>query len=255
MQQNTYCAGRIPRWYKLSYKSIRPKKIYEEVAEAILAMIKNGTLKPGDKLLAVHQLAEQFQVGRSAVREALSALRAMGLIEMRQGEGTYVKSFDASSVAAPLNSVLLMKQEDIIHLLEVRKVLEAGAVQAAAIKRTNEDLLEIEHWLKEMERGAGDEKMGETADFQFHMAIAKAAHNPMLLELMNHVSGMIAETIGETRRLILYGEQTTTERLAEQHRMIFQAIMQKDGDAARDAVVNHLTDIEEMLSALWSKTT
>lgn len=244
----------MPRWYKLSYKSIRPKKIYEEVAEAILAMIKNGTLKPGDKLLAVHQLAEQFQVGRSAVREALSALRAMGLIEMRQGEGTYVKSFDASAVAAPLNSVLLMKQDDVINLLEVRKVLEAGAVQAAALKRTNEDLLEIEHWLEEMERGAGDEKAGETADFQFHMAIAKAAHNPMLLELMNHVSSMTAETIGETRRLILYGEQTSAERLAEQHRIIFQAIAQQDTEAARDAVVNHLTHIEEMLDAVWHKT-
>ena len=75
----------------MEYKSIRPKKIYEEISDLILSMIREGTLKPGDKLLSVHQLAEQFGVGRSAVREALSAVRAMGLIEMRQGEGTYVK--------------------------------------------------------------------------------------------------------------------------------------------------------------------
>ncbi|MBJ3792362.1 FadR family transcriptional regulator, partial [Bacillus sp. OA1] len=130
----------------MEYKSIKPKKIYEEVSEAILTMIKNGTLKPGDKLLPVHQLAEQFQVGRSAVREALSALRAMGLIEMKQGEGTYVKNFDSSSLTKSLNNRLLMKKEDILNLLEVRKVLEVGAVRVAAAKRTEDNLKNMKHW-------------------------------------------------------------------------------------------------------------
>ncbi|MEC2126594.1 FadR/GntR family transcriptional regulator, partial [Bacillus paranthracis] len=129
-------------------------------------MIKNGTLKPGDKLLPVHQLAEQFQVGRSAVREALSALRAMGLIEMKQGEGTYVKNFDSSSLTKSLNNRLLMKKEDILNLLEVRKVLEVGAVRAAAAKRTEDNLQNMKHWLDEMAKSVGDEKAGEKADFQ-----------------------------------------------------------------------------------------
>ena len=122
-------------------------------------MIKNGTLKPGDKLLPVHQLAEQFQVGRSAVREALSALRAMGLIEMKQGEGTYVKNFDSSSLTKSLNNRLLMKKEDILNLLEVRKVLEVGAVRVAAAKRTEDNLQNMKHWLDEMAKSVGDEKL------------------------------------------------------------------------------------------------
>ena len=128
-------------------------------------MIKNGTLKPGDKLLPVHQLAEQFQVGRSAVREALSALRAMGLIEMKQGEGTYVKNFDSSSLTKSLNNRLLMKKEDILNLLEVRKVLEVGAVRAAAAKRTEDNLQNMKHWLDEMAKSIGDEKAGEKQIF------------------------------------------------------------------------------------------
>ena len=128
-------------------------------------MIKNGTLKPGDKLLPVHQLAEQFQVGRSAVREALSALRAMGLIEMKQGEGTYVKNFDSSSLTKSLNNRLLMKKEDILNLLEVRKVLEVGAVRAAAAKRTEDNLQNMKHWLDEMAKSVGDEKAGEKQIF------------------------------------------------------------------------------------------
>ncbi|AWC27997.1 FadR family transcriptional regulator [Bacillus cytotoxicus] len=232
----------------MEYKSIKPKKIYEEVSEAILTMIKNGTLKPGDKLLPVHQLAEQFQVGRSAVREALSALRAMGLIEMKQGEGTYVKNFDSSSLTKSLNHTLLMKKEDILNLLEVRKVLEVGAVRAAAAKRTEDNLQNMRHWLDEMEKGIGDEKAGEKADFHFHMAIAEASHNKILLELMNHVSEMIAETIGESRRIILYGEQTTAERLLEEHQAIYEAVLGQDIDSAQQAMLNHLTNVEHIVT-------
>ncbi|WP_410982633.1 FadR/GntR family transcriptional regulator [Bacillus cereus] len=222
--------------------------MYEEVSEAILTMIKNGTLKPGDKLLPVHQLAEQFQVGRSAVREALSALRAMGLIEMKQGEGTYVKSFDSSALTKSLNHTLLMKKEDILDLLEVRKVLEVGAVRAAAVKRTEDNLQNMKHWLDEMVKSIGNEKAGEKADFHFHMGIAESSHNNILLELMNHVSEMIAETIGESRRIILYGEQTTAERLLEEHRAIYDAVLEQDVESAQQAMLNHLTNVEHIVT-------
>ncbi|EJQ42542.1 GntR family transcriptional regulator [Bacillus mycoides] len=211
-------------------------------------MIKNGTLKPGDKLLPVHQLAEQFQVGRSAVREALSALRAMGLIEMKQGEGTYVRNFDPSSLTKSLNNKLLMKKEDILNLLEVRKVLEVGAVRAAAAKRTEANLQNMKHWLDEMAKSIGDEKAGEKADFHFHMGIAESSHNNILLELMNHVSEMIAETIGESRRIILYGEQTTSERLLEEHQSIYNAVLKQDVELAQQAMLNHLTNVEHIVT-------
>jgi GntR family transcriptional repressor for pyruvate dehydrogenase complex len=211
-------------------------------------MIKNGTLKPGDKLLPVHQLAEQFQVGRSAVREALSALRAMGLIEMKQGEGTYVRNFDPSSLTKSLNNKLLMKKEDILNLLEVRKVLEVGAVRAAAAKRTEANLQNMKQRLDEMAKSIGDEKAGEKADFHFHMGIAESSHNNILLELMNHVSEMIAETIGESRRIILYGEQTTSERLLEEHQSIYDAVLKQDVELAQQAMLDHLTNVEHIVT-------
>src|SRR4051794_30812075 len=113
--------------FLVKYKQIKPKKIYEEVAETLHEAIRNGTLKSGDKLDSVQQLAENFQVGRSAIREALSALRAMGLIEMKQGEGTYVLQFEAQNLTFPLSTAMLMNQEDVRNLLEVRKIIEAGA--------------------------------------------------------------------------------------------------------------------------------
>lgn len=118
----------------MKYKQIKTKKIYEEVADALLDMIKNGELKPGDKLDSVHALSESFQVSRSAVREALSALKAMGLVEMKQGEGTYLKEFELNQISQPLSAALLMKKEDVKQLLEVRKLLEIGVASLAAEK-------------------------------------------------------------------------------------------------------------------------
>lgn len=97
----------------LKYKQIKTKKIYEEVADALLEKIKAGELKPGEKLDSVQALSESFQVSRSAVREALSALKAMGLVDMKQGEGTYIREFEPSHVSQPLSSALLMKKEDV----------------------------------------------------------------------------------------------------------------------------------------------
>ncbi|OAO79033.1 Lactate-responsive regulator LldR in Firmicutes GntR family [Anoxybacillus flavithermus] len=230
------------------YKQIKPKKIYEEVAEAILHMIQTGQLKPGDKLDSVQQLAENFQVGRAAIREALTALRAMGLIEMKQGEGTYVREFDPAMLSFPISAALLMNKEDVAHLLEVRKLLEVGAAGLAALKRTEEDLRAMQSALAQMREVIGDEELGEKADFLFHMAIAEATKNPLLVSLMNNVSGMMMETMRETRRIWLFAKQTTTEQLLEDHIAIFEAIREQNIELAQERMKDHLGHVEKVLS-------
>ncbi len=231
----------------MNYKKIKPKKIYEEVADAIHDMIKSGQFKPGDKLDSVQQLAENFQVGRSTIREALTALRAMGLIEIRQGEGTYVKEFESGQVSLPLSTAILMNLQDTQNLLEVRKILEAGTCYTAAQKRTEEHLQTIETALKEMQLTSGNEELNEQADLAFHMSIAEATQNPLLVNLMNHVSGLIGETIKETRRLWLFSEQITVDRLYEEHHNIYIAIKEQDGEKARALMLDHLENVESVL--------
>ena len=94
-------------------RRIQTKKIYEEVADSLITMIKNGELNPGDQLDSVEKLAQSFDVSRSAVREALSGMRAMGLVSMRQGEGTFVTEFDASNFTLPVTVGMLIKKDDI----------------------------------------------------------------------------------------------------------------------------------------------
>lgn len=231
----------------MNYKTIKKRKIYEEVSEALVEMIQTRQLNPGDKLDSVQQLAENFQVGRSAVREALSALRAMGLIEMRQGEGTFVKEFDSTILNLPIHTSILMKKGDLKNLLEVRKILEVGAVEIAAERRTAENLAEIKKALLNMLNAEGDEDLGDQADLDFHIAIAKAANNQLLINLMNHISEIMVSTMKETRKLWLYSTKSSWERLNQDHQNIYDAIESGDKEIAKQLMYNHLNNVEKVL--------
>ncbi|ARI79265.1 FadR/GntR family transcriptional regulator [Halobacillus mangrovi] len=230
----------------MEYKPIRTKKIYEQVADSLLDSLKNGTLKSGDKLDSVEVLAKNFDVGRSAIREALSALRAMGLLEMRQGEGTYVKSFDATRFSLPVSVAFLMKPEDMKDLLEVRKILEVGAAGSAAASRSEEDLEQMKKALHAMEEAKGNGELGEQADLNFHMALVRATHNHMLINLMNSVSEIMVQAMRETRKLLHTNDGT--DKLLQEHKRILAAIEAKEEEEARVAMYAHLSSVERSLA-------
>ncbi|MFJ5747804.1 FadR/GntR family transcriptional regulator [Peribacillus frigoritolerans] len=235
------------------YKKIKPKKIYEEVSDELCEMIRSGSLKPGEQLDSIQQLAENFQVGRPAIREALSALSSMGLIEIKQGEGTFVKTFDPAIMNHPLSAALLMDQDNIKHLLEVRKILESGTAEVAAKKRTEENLIELKDMLFNMEKVSDDEELSDKADISFHVAVANASQNELLITLMNHVSELMTEKMRDIRRAALYSEEMTLKQLYQQHVRIYDAIVAQDEDGARSAMLFHLQSVEESLDRVIQK--
>ncbi|MBL3641232.1 FadR family transcriptional regulator [Bacillus sp. RHFB] len=235
------------------YKKIKPKKIYEEVSDELYEMIRSGSLKPGEQLDSIQQLAENFQVGRPAIREALSALSSMGLIEIKQGEGTFVKTFDPAIMNHPLSAALLMDQDNIKHLLEVRKILESGTAEVAAKKRTEENLNELKDMLSNMDKVSDDEELSDKADISFHVAVANASQNELLITLMNHVSELMTEKMRDIRRVALYSEEMTLKQLYQQHVRIYDAIAAQDEDEARSAMLFHLQSVEESLDRVIQK--
>jgi len=237
----------------LVYKKIKPKKIYEEVSDELYEMIRSGSLKPGEQLDSIQQLAENFQVGRPAIREALSALSSMGLIEIKQGEGTFVKTFDPAIMNHPLSAALLMDQDNIKHLLEVRKILESGTAEVAAKKRTEENLIELKDMLFNMDKVSDDEELSDKADISFHVAVANASQNELLITLMNHVSELMTEKMRDIRRAALYSEEMTLKQLYQQHVRIYDAIAAQDEDGARSAMLFHLQSVEESLDRVIQK--
>ncbi|OXS76250.1 transcriptional regulator [Lysinibacillus sp. KCTC 33748] len=238
----------------MELRKIKPKKIYEEVSEILYEKIRGGELKPGDRLDSVEQLAEQLQVSRSAIREALSALKAMGLIEIKQGSGTFVKSNQSNQLDFPLSTAILTNKQDISHLLEVRKIIEVGTAASAAIHRTDEDLQSMMQILDEMKHAQGNGELGEKADFQFHAAISAASQNPLLATLLDQVSGLMIETMKETRRIWLYSKKITSEKLYDEHMQIFLAIKQQNEELAKHAMASHLSNVEEVLLQYFETT-
>lgn len=230
----------------MDYKKIQTKKIYEEVAESIIDMIKNRHLKPGDKLDSVESLAKNFDVGKSAIREALSGLRSMDVVEMRQGKGTYIKSFDPSKFSLPVTTAFLMKKDDVKELYELRKILETGTAAIAAEVHKEEDLIPIEKALVIMGNAKENEELASSADMDFHLAIANATHNQLLINLLTSVSDLFSETIRETRKVLLYSNNRS-EKLYLEHEQIFHAIKKRNLVYAREHMYKHLDEVNKEL--------
>lgn len=229
-------------------KQVKSKKIYEIVAEQLTEMIMEGQFKQAERLPSVQQLSEDFDVGRSAIREALSALKAMGLIEIRQGEGTFVKKTAVDLSGKMIPSVL--EQEDLKQLFEVRKLNETGAAAIAAEKRSDADLRKLERILHEMKLAEGDGSLGEQADIAFHMAIVSAAGNQMLERLMTTISETVEESMKEARQLFLYSNEEKMKQLYEEHAAIYEAVKEQDSDAAYRAMYDHIAGVEKAIFIL-----
>lgn len=233
----------------MQYKKIKSKKLYEQVAEAIEQRMVDKKLLPGDRLDSVEQLAKSFDVGRSAIREALTSLQAKGLIEIRHGEGTFVRHVSTGDIAIQMPPSSLFNQKDMEELFEARELLELGVIEKAAKHRSQGQLLALQEAIHMMERSLTDHSASSEADFLFHMTIAEAAGNRLLVKMLGHISKPLADQIHQTRRLLAKTEPLLLERLHEEHIAIYEAIERQDEQAAKEAMSRHLATVKELVSA------
>ena len=234
----------------MRHMKIETPKGHELVAEDVLRRIREGEWQPGQRLPSVVELAEADGVGRSTIREAASALKAMGWLDVRHGGGTFVRSeLPDESGKGKSGSSLFQDAESLIELLEVRRTLEIGAASLAAERRTQGDIAKLRALLSAMESSLelGDTLAGEQADTDFHMAIAAASGNSLLAQLMETLSHRFAGSIRQTRELWFYGEKATAARLLAEHRMIAEAIESRDKQRAAALIADHLSKVEQVL--------
>jgi GntR family transcriptional repressor for pyruvate dehydrogenase complex len=221
---------------------IRRSRIYEHIVEQIQALIGEGKLRPGDQLPPERTLAETFKVSRTSVREALRALEMSGFIEGRQGGGTFVRVPSASDLVQPLASALLAGKRELVDVLEVREMIEPALARLAAERATAEHIAELEAVL---ERQAEKVRRGESypeEDAAFHHLIAVAAGNPLVLRLL----AVIMDLLHELRAGYLQGGGRPTRSL-DGHRRILEAIKRRDGEAACQFTLEHISQVRERL--------
>jgi GntR family transcriptional repressor for pyruvate dehydrogenase complex len=230
------------------FKPIKHKRVYEEILEQIKNLVREGVLKPGDRLISERELAERLQVSRASVREAFSALDMMGILESKPGEGTFIREFPQDSMIKPLGLMLMLYQENNVEVLEIRAILEAGSAALAARRVTPEGLQKIKQALDEMESNVLSGAIGELPDAAFHLAVAEAADNQLLIRLMNTVSDLMVETMRYSRER-LFETPGNKLKLLQQHKEIYRAIAEKDAEAAREAMRAHLRFVRREIAS------
>jgi GntR family transcriptional regulator, transcriptional repressor for pyruvate dehydrogenase complex len=224
---------------KTNVDAVRKTKVYEKIAEQIQRLIRDGLLKPGDKLPPERELADMFQVSRSSLRDAIRALELMGLVEPRQGEGTVVRAPSPESLINPLATVLLREREFVGELLEFRAMIEPALARRAASNASSEDLLHLEDILRRQKEKVDRGELAVEEDSEFHYAIAHAARNSVVLKVLDAFMDLLKESREQSLQV-----EGRLQKSLEGHRLIFQAIQRHDSSAAANAMQRHIEEIE-----------
>ncbi len=228
---------------------MKPPKIADAIVHEIESLILEGGLKPGQRLPPERELAEHFQVSRPSLREALQQLAARGLVESRRGGGTYVANMMDTAFVNPLLGLLRNHPETLGDLVEMRYALEGVAAYFAALRSTAEDkeLLKQRHATLSSIHERGDDPVAEAkADAEFHLGIAEAAHNVVLLHVMGGLFRLLQSGIF-TSHAKLFTRAGASDQVRRQHEALFRAVLEGDPEAARGAAHEHLAYIKRAL--------
>jgi GntR family transcriptional regulator, transcriptional repressor for pyruvate dehydrogenase complex len=223
------------------YKAVQTSRLYEQIVEQIEASIVKAALKPGDKLPAERELAQQFGVSRTAVREAVKALREKGLVEAYPGRGTFVTSGTPPSIRQTLDRMMRADQQDgTAHLVEVREILEPEICALAAARVDQEAIATMREAIAVMDSARRDPDAYIEADLDFHLALAEAAANPLILSLIDSIVGVLRD-----QRLLIFKVDGGPERGQYHHKRILEAVEHQDPQGARDAMRAHLRQVRQ----------
>lgn len=239
--------AQTPGKARLELEPVRPLALKERVIRQLTRLIEDGVLKPGDQLPSERELSEELKVSRGTVREAVQFLGALGLVEVRHGSGTFVRlRTDPGELRAEWRDWTIRHAERIHDLLELRKALEPFAAELAAERADAEAIASMEDALEEMQPAVDSPDVTGLihADLAFHHALCAASGNAALSEF--------ADTLGEQ----LVRERGTIWNLPGrpalslvEHRAIYEAVRAGDAARARQAVLEHLSSVEDDLGA------
>jgi GntR family transcriptional repressor for pyruvate dehydrogenase complex len=222
---------------------VRGDTLVDEVVHEIRHMILTGTIEPGGFLPTRRELAEQFGVGLSTVHEAIQALSAVGMLASRAGKGTWVRS-DALDVWIHPQAVRTRLGElKARRVYEARAVIEIALTEMAAERATPEDIQDIRDALERMEVSVGDSEAFVESDLAFHLAVARAGKNQLLEQFYHLLRKLIVEVIHEMVSLPGVKEDSIPYQ-----RAIIEAIDQRDPTRARQAAVDHMAYVDDLLN-------
>lgn len=234
------------------FKQVKTEKVYIRVVKQIEELIKNGKLKPGDRLPPEKILANRLGVSRPSVREAIVALEILGLVESRGGKGNFVKNVVSASVLDQ-GFRNLEEEESPFELLQARKIIEGEVAGYAAQLAHEEDLARIKQSLDNMRNIVGQLASPEKfehhvkLDLDFHLKIAQATHNAVLFRMVTALFESLQEELWSRLKKRILRIPGVHQRYLKEHEQILSAIQTKHSDKARKSMHKHLSGVQRDL--------
>jgi len=229
---------------------IKREPLASEIARRLVDYLLAGGIEPGHRVPSERQLAEAFGVGRSAMREALKSLTFLGLLEVRHGDGTYLKKADSTLLPRVVEWGLLLGEKRTTDLVEARQKIEATIAGMAASRRDDADLAELRRLLGRMGRMEGDPAGFVDADVAFHLRLAEAAGNTALRDILTGIQALLRAWI--SRAISAEGDIPISYR---EHIPILAAIEEGDEAAAVAAMEAHLAAAAHRLQRALDEAT
>jgi GntR family transcriptional repressor for pyruvate dehydrogenase complex len=221
------------------YSRIQSSRLYEQIVEQIEQLILDGKLRPGDQLPSERELAEQFSVSRTAVREAVKALSEKGLVEIEAGRGTFITQGVSKALRHSLDWVVRFGEGNrLADLVQVRAILEPEIAVLAAEKATEQDIESLERAVNVMDSAIDNADVYVEADLEFHLALASATQNHLITTLIDPIVDLLRE---QRKRIFLV--DGGAQRGQYHHKCILEAIKKHDPLAARRAMQEHLAQV------------
>ena len=215
--------------------SIAATSVVTEVTRRLLDYFTSGSLPPGHRLPPERQLAASLEVGRSTVREALAALEVLGVVEVRPGSGTYLRSSTSELLPQTLSWGMLLGEPKTRELIGVRHGLEVQAARLAATAVTEDQLDELAAQLRTMRANRSNFEVFAAADMRFHQEVAESAGNALLDQMLHSVRSLIRVWVERAVNDAKQAQTTCTE-----HAAIVKALRARDPGAAADAMSAHM---------------
>lgn len=235
----------------MRFKEIKPTTISDTIAEQIESSILEGDIVAGEKLPAERELAKQFNVSRPSIREAINKLQAKGIVTKIPGGGTYITETVGMSFTDPLLELMASNPETMYDLLELRFAIEGLSAYFAAQRCSHEDKERIRKSYAELDAAHrdGDPRSEATADVNFHLAIAEASHNPVLVHIMRSLFSVLQKSVTISLK-DLFIQPDQRQVIPAQHKEIMLTVVNNQPAEARQAMQTHIALVEARLAKI-----
>jgi GntR family transcriptional repressor for pyruvate dehydrogenase complex len=230
-------------------RAVDKDKLFTSIVDQIVEGVRLGAFSPGQALPAERLLADQLNVSRSSVREAIRVLEHAGIVDVRSGSGTFVTQEALSKAAMQRAKAELIGEHSPLDVVVARRILEPQCAGLAALQRHERDLTLLRARIHEHQRLFDLGENAEEADLAFHLAISTACHNPVLEMLVQRLVEVMHQSTWREMKLASRGRPGAAQTYLDQHRAILLAIEHLDAEDSRRSMQQHLDSVEKGLLA------